>query len=388
MSAEPFSDQGAGESEPPPALLSKSTGLTPGSTCAKCRRPLVERGGGAVCVHCLASFLVTEDGGLQEDWTAGEGGATSKAWYGHFEVATDAAGQPIKLGSGAMGTAYRARDTVLNRAVALKVIDRSVAGHPAARARFLHEAQAAAKFHHPNVASVLYYGEEDGECFYVMELVVGETLAERVRRDGPLPVRSALEVAIQITRALVAAEAHGIVHRDLKPGNVMLDGGEASSFTVKVIDFGLAKAATALGGRGPEDTRGGFVGTPAFASPEQFDRSEDRRIDTRSDIYSLGLTLWYLLSAKLPFVGQTLDEIHAQQTRQALPWDQLRAARVPNALSALLRSMLSAAPQSRPQSAGELLAALEKCRRALPPRPRPFAAAGSCCSAPRWRWRH
>ena len=324
-----------------------------------------------MCVHCLASFLVAEDDSLQKDRTAGEGHTTTKGWYGHFEVVTDAAGQPVELGSGSMGTAYRALDTVLNRAVALKVIDRSVAGHSAARARFLREAQAAAKFHHPNVASVLFYGEEDGECFYVMELVVGETLAERVRRDGPLPVRFVLEVAIQITRALVAAEAHGIVHRDLKPGNVLLDGagGEPSSFTVKVIDFGLAKVATALSGRGPEDTRGGFVGTPAFASPEQFVRSEDRRIDTRSDIYSLGLTLWYLLSAKLPFVGQTLDEIHVQQTRQALPWDQLRAVRVPNALTALLRSMLSAAPQSRPQSARELLAALEKCRQALPPPP-------------------
>ena len=123
-----------------------------------------------------------------------------------------------------MGIAYRARDTVLNRVVALKVIDRRVAEHPAARARFLREAQAAARFHHPNVASVLHYGEEDGECFYVMELVVGETLAERVRRDGPLPVPSwRLEIAVQIARGLAAAEAQGIVHRDLKPGNIMLD---------------------------------------------------------------------------------------------------------------------------------------------------------------------
>ncbi len=346
-----------------------STGLA--SVCATCHEPLVQRGIEAVCVRCLAGFLAGADDGAPD---AGEWTAAKRHRYGHFELLTGADGQPLELGRGAMGTAYRARDTVLNRVVALKVIDRGVAEHPAARERFLREARAAARFHHPNVASVLHYGEEEGECFYVMELVEGETLAERVRRDGPLPVETALEIAVQIARGLAAAEAQGIVHRDLKPGNVMLEAaGKAGSGpslpTVKVIDFGLAKAVTALGSDGPEDTRGGFVGTPAFASPEQFARGEAGRIDTRSDIYSLGVTLWTLLCGKLPFLGQTLAEIHAQQTRQPLPWDQLRAARVPRAVTSLLRSMLSAAAAARPQSARELLAALERCRRALPPPP-------------------
>ena len=372
MSAEPTTD-GDPRGNERLALVSGFAGAASKSTCATCRRPLIDRPSGAVCVYCLADFLIVEDDGLQSGQNAEE--QNPKAWwYGHFEIFTDAAGLPVELGRGAMGIAYRARDTVLNRVVALKVIDRRLAEHPAARSRFLREARAAARFHHPNVASVLHYGEEDGECFYAMELVAGETLAERVHREGPLPAGLALEIAFQIARGLAAAEAQGIVHRDLKPGNVMLDavgseGGGRASLTVKVIDFGLAKAVTASEGDGLEDTRGGFAGTPAFASPEQFAPSENGRIDTRSDIYSLGVTLWYLLSGKLPFLGQTLDEIHEQQTRQPLPWDQLSVARVPKPILTLLRFMLSAAPSSRPQSARELLAALEKCRRALPPSP-------------------
>ena len=121
-----------------------------------------------------------------------------------------------------MGTTYRARDTVLRTTVALKVIEQSVAAHPTARARFLREARAAANLHHPNVATVSHYGEQDGQCYYVMELVEGETVEARVRRDGPLSVALALEIAAQVARALAAAEARGIVHRDLKPSNLML----------------------------------------------------------------------------------------------------------------------------------------------------------------------
>ena len=131
----------------------------------------------------------------------------------------------------------------------MKVISRSYADDRATRARFLREARAAAKLRHPNVASVHHYGEQDGQCFYAMELVEGETLEARVRRDGPLPVTLALEVTLQVARALAAAEAQGIVHRDLKPSNIMLvatagEHGENTPVLVKVIDFGLAKAVT------------------------------------------------------------------------------------------------------------------------------------------------
>ena len=161
--------------------------------------------------------------------------------YDHFEVEVGADGFPIELGAGAMAITYRARDTVLNSVVALKVIDRRVAKIPGVRSRFLREARAAAQIHHPNVARVSHYGEQDGECFYVMELVEGETLEARVRREGPMPLALALEVIEQAARALAAAEACGVVHRDIKPSNIMLESDPSGALIVKVIDYGIAK---------------------------------------------------------------------------------------------------------------------------------------------------
>ncbi|MBV9491751.1 MAG: serine/threonine protein kinase, partial [Verrucomicrobia bacterium] len=188
--------------------------------------------------------------------------------FDHYELVADEAGDPVELGRGAMGVTYRATDIVLGRPVALKVIDARIATRPDARERFLREARAVARLHHPHVASVFYYGvrKSDGQCFYAMELVVGETVEARVQRAGPLPVAMALEVVTQVARALAAVEAQGLVHRDLKPANLMLVSGPA--LAVKVIDFGLAKAAVDAANEA-ELTQGGFVGTPAFASPEQ-----------------------------------------------------------------------------------------------------------------------
>src|SRR6201988_4408360 len=140
-----------------------------------------------------------------------------------------------------MGTTYRRRDTVLDSVVALKVIDRGTARDSRARSRFLREARAAAQIRHPNVARVSHYGEQDGECFYVMELVEGETLETRVRRDGPMPLALALEVMEQAARALAAAEACGVVHRDIKPSNILLESDPSGTPIVKVIDYGIAK---------------------------------------------------------------------------------------------------------------------------------------------------
>jgi serine/threonine-protein kinase len=281
--------------------------------------------------------------------------------YHHFEVEVGADGFPIELGSGAIAITYRARDTVLNSVVALKVIDRRVAKMPGARSRFLREARAAAQIRHPNVARVSHYGEQDGECFYVMELVEGETLEARIRRDGPMPLAQALEVIEQTARALAAAEACGVVHRDIKPSNIMLEsdpGGCAP--IVKVIDYGIAKILNPEAERSADLTRAGFIGTPAFASPEQFASTEQTPVDTRSDIYSLGVTLWYLLCARTPFVGRTLEEIRAKQSNE-LPLEQLKAAHVPAPVVGLLKSMLAIDPSKRPQSARELLAAVRRC---------------------------
>jgi serine/threonine protein kinase/Tfp pilus assembly protein PilF len=279
--------------------------------------------------------------------------------YAHFEVELGADGFPIELGAGAMAITYRARDTVLNSAVALKVIDRSVAQGPGARSRFLREARAAANIHHPNVARVTYYGEQDGECFYAMELVEGETLEERVRRDGPMPLVLALQVIEQAARALAAAEACGVVHRDIKPSNLMLEADASGALTVKLIDYGVAKVMGPQAEPGAEETQGGFIGTPAFASPEQFAAGQSQ-IDTRSDIYSLGVTLWYLLTGRTPFVGRTMEEIHARQTNE-LPLEQLRHLHLPGQVIALLKAMLAPDPKDRPQTARDLLSAVHGC---------------------------
>src|SRR5436309_6835718 len=280
--------------------------------------------------------------------------------YDHFEVEVGADGFPTELGAGAMAITYRARDTVLDSVVALKVIDRRVAQNPGARSRFLREARTAAQIRHPNVARVSHYGEQDGECFYVMELVEGETLEMRVRRDGPMPLALALEVTEQAARALVAAEACGVAHRDIKPSNLMLESDASEALTVKVIDYGVAKVMGPQAEPGAEQTQAGFIGTPAFASPEQFAGAGQLPIDTRSDIYSLGVTLWYLLCGRTPFVGRTMEEIRARQTSE-LPLEQLRNLHLPGQVITLLVSMLAPDPKDRPQSARELLSAVHGC---------------------------
>src|SRR5256886_4886396 len=330
-------------------------------TCATCGRPLTQIGLKGECLRCLVSlgFLA---GGEEAERPASRSRLTpGPLRYAHFEVEVGVDGFPTELGAGAMAITYRARDTVLNSTVALKVIDRKVAKMPGVRSRFLREARAAAQIRHPNVARVTHYGEQDGECFYVMELVEGETVEARIRRDGPMPLAQALEVIEQAARALAAAEACGLVHRDIKPSNIMLEsdpGGCAP--IVKVIDYGIAKILNPEAERGAEQTQTGFIGTPAFASPEQFAPSEQMKIDTRSDIYSLGATFWYLLSGRVPFVGRTLREVAAKQAEE-LPLEQLKSAHVPARVIALLRSMLAVDPAKRPQSARELLSAVYRC---------------------------
>src|SRR5881396_3781127 len=343
----------------------KSIGLgTPepqaAGTCATCGRPLSQCGPNGECLRCLVSLGFLADG-EQAERPATRGRLTpGPLRYAHFEVEVGADGFPVELGAGAMAVTYRARDTVLNSTVALKVIDRGVAQNPGARSRFLREARAAANIHHPNVARVTYYGEQDGECFYVMELVEGETLEARVRRDGPMPLAVALEIIEQATLALAAAEVCGVVHRDIKPSNLMLESDASGTLTVKLIDYGVAKVMGPQADPLAEQTQAGFIGTPAFASPEQFASAGQSRIDTRSDIYSLGVTLWYLLTGRTPFVGRTMEEIRGRQTSE-LPLEQLRSPHLPGQVITLLKSMLAPDPKDRPQSARELLSAVHDC---------------------------
>ena len=332
-----------------------ATQLASTTVCSICGEPLNAKG------ECLACLLRTA---LDESTMETE--SPNSLVFGDFEIARREDGSLWELGRGAFGVTYLAADNVLRRKVALKVIDVPAAARTSqtVRERFLREARAAAALRHPNVAAVFQFGASpDGNrCYYAMELVEGETLETRVRRDGPLDTKAALEIAIQITRALMAAASHGLIHRDLKPSNIMLTRGDADTaeLEVKVIDFGLAKAIADAGGE-MDLTHGGFVGTPNFASPEQF---ESGPVDVRSDIYSLGATLWFALTGKTPFAGCNIEEIRSAQKSDALPIEQLKAGRVPSRLRSLLKSMLAFEPAARP-GAHDLLKALKDLRRNL-----------------------
>lgn len=339
--------------------------------CEQCGAQL--KAADAHCLRCLLTGgLEDETPGLTSDTATSSGPETLSGtrFYQHYEIETRPDGSLFELGRGAMGVTYKAVDVNLRLPVALKVINARFSAQPEARARFLREARAAARLRHPNVASVFHYGTIEGgserehaeECFYAMEFVDGETLEARVRRAGPLPLELGLRMALQVARALAAAEKRGLIHRDLKPSNIMLsaEGETSGDAWVKVIDFGLAKAI-AEGDELAGDTfatRGGFHGTPKFASPEQMQTGE---LDTRSDIYSLGVTLWYALTGELPFEGETLAEVHDRQMHRPLPEAWLKDAGIPALVSALLGSMLSADPEKRPASAAQLCERLTSC---------------------------
>jgi serine/threonine-protein kinase len=274
-----------------------------------------------------------------------------------------------------MGVTYRAIDKVLDRPVALKIISTELHSRNAeATERFTREARAAAALRHPNVATVYQFGlrEDTGQFFYAMELVEGETLEERVRRAGPLDVGTAVKIAQQVAAALAAAEKRGLIHRDLKPANLMLVSSDEEGpvdrrthrqpktpdapLTVKIIDFGLAKALNAQS-TPMSLTQNHFVGTPAFASPEQFANAP---VDVRSDIYSLGVTLWFLLTSYMLFSGRTIEEIREARRSTQLPIEELKSAHVPVRLRTLLKSMLAVDPAARPGTR-ELAAQLRRC---------------------------
>ena len=347
--------------------------------CETCGSPIETSSAGDL--GCIACLIGTGLGAETEQTDVLFASAPDQ--LGAYTIEHHPDGRAWELGRGAMGVTYRAVDKALDRPVALKIINADGSSRSAeARERFMREARAAAALRHPNVATVYQFGvrEETGQFFYAMELVEGETLEERVRRMGPLDVLTTIDIALQVTAALEAAEERGLVHRDLKPGNLMLVGGchngeeagralhagqkrtaQRAVPTVKVIDFGVAKAIAektnpmAL-------THGGFVGTPAFASPEQFTNAP---VDARSDIYSLGVTLWFLLTGHMLFGGRTIEEIQEARRSKPLPTDQLKAAHIPRRFLSLLMSMLAIEPAARPAGARELSARLQAIRASI-----------------------
>src|SRR4029077_4090254 len=219
-------------------------------TCPSCGGALEKtHGGGLGCPVCLLLAGI----GVEDSATEAEEDSTTSRHFGVYEIECREDGSLYELGHGGMGATYRAIDTTLQRKVALKVITATRSAE--ARERFLREARAAATLRHTHIATVFQFGisEETGQFFYAMELIEGETLDERVHRTGPLSVRTTIDITLQVTSALAAAERNSLIHRDLKPGNLMLispDDEERGTAergvpSVKIIDFGLAKVLNA-----------------------------------------------------------------------------------------------------------------------------------------------
>jgi serine/threonine protein kinase len=272
--------------------------------------------------------------------------------FENYEVMLDQDGQPIELGRGAMGITYKAFDIDLRFPVTLKVISEKYVGDESARLRFLREARAAAKVRHPNVASVLHLGRTGSGYFYAMEYVEGETLESLIGRSGRLEVRLALEITSQVAAGLDAICDHKLVHRDIKPTNIMVRLKDEGCVTAKIIDLGLAKGVSELGSESEISNPGAFAGTPAFASPEQF---AGLGADIRSDLYSLGVTLWEMLAGEVPFRGSP-SELMQEHQRAPLPLEQLKG--LPQPVTVLLKVMLEKDPNQRFQDPAQLLKAI------------------------------
>ncbi len=275
--------------------------------------------------------------------------------FEHYQLLKNPDGSFTELGRGAMGITYKAFDTSLRCNVALKVISGTLLEDEKVAERFLREARSAAQLRHRNVASVFHLGKHGNRYFYAMEFIDGETVDALVKRNGPLECLFALDIAQQVASALIAAEKQHLVHRDIKPSNLMLVQEGDGEVLVKVIDFGLARSAVMQSTTGGEITSGGFVGTPYFASPEQLDRQTE---DIRSDIYSLGVTLWYMLLGRPTFTGSVASVI-AQHLDKSPPFEAL--AILPAEVVAVLRKMLEKDREQRIQTPLVLRNELKSC---------------------------
>ena len=230
--------------------------------------------------------------------------------FENYELMSDKDGKPVELGRGAMGVTYKAFDIYLRCPVTLKVVSQLYLGDESARLRFLREARAAASVRHPNVASVFHFGRSTEGYFYAMEFVEGETLENLIKRSGRLEVKLALDIAAQVAAGLAAVHKKGLVHRDIKPANIMVSFDEGTGPTAKIIDLGLAKLVVGSSSDATISLPGVFAGTPQFASPEQF---AGVGVDIRSDLYSLGVTLWKMLTGQAPFPGSPAEAMYQHQ---------------------------------------------------------------------------
>ena len=320
----------------------------------------------------LMTSLISESTGLrlQEELTAG-GSAFSEGTTNIIETPATPPTAPVaaslpaagpgcrlgnyeildKVGEGGMGAVYRARQVTMDRTVALKVLGPWLARNESYIARFLREARLAAKLDHPNVVRGIDAGEQDGTYYLAMEFVEGESLGSVLRRVRTLPEDRAVDIAMQVARALAHAAEIGLIHRDVKPENILL----AADGSAKLADLGLAKL---IGADASHATQTGVsLGTPYYMSPEQV--RADKSIDIRADIYSLGGTLYRIVTGVPPFRGSTAFVTANKHITERLVPAQKRNPEVSEGLSRVIDRMMSKKPSERYATPGELLADLE-----------------------------
>jgi eukaryotic-like serine/threonine-protein kinase len=253
-----------------------------------------------------------------------------------------------RIGAGGMSTVYRATDGTLERQVAIKLMNREVASDSDQLERFRREARAVAQLSHPHVVGVIDAGEDAGRPYIVFEYIEGETLKQRIRRCGRLPIGEAVAYAIEIARALGAAHARHIIHRDVKPQNVLID----EEGSAKVTDFGIARTLDEEG----LTADGRVLGTTDYVSPEQ---ALGQPVTGQSDLYSLGIVLYEMLAGEVPFKGENQVAVAMKHVREALPDIQRLRPEVSSALAAVIDRATAKRPDHRYADDAELIADLE-----------------------------
>jgi eukaryotic-like serine/threonine-protein kinase len=284
-----------------------------------------------------------------------------------------------KIGEGGMGSVYSVEHVMLRKRMAMKLLRAELSRNQELVTRFQNEAIAASRIGQENIVQVTDFGRTpEGLVYFVMEELQGQSLAEAIRRDRGLTPERSIVIALQVCRALHAAHAVGIIHRDLKPENIVLTEREGQGEFAKVLDFGISKVSEGVNS-GSGDTQrltqlGMIVGTPEYMSPEQ---ASGKQVDHRSDVYSLGVVLFEMLTGRLPFEGDNaLQVLMKHQTDPAPPFDEVRPDRpVPAVLEVVVQRALAKRPQDRHQSMADLLGDLQRAREGL------RVAAGT---PPRW----
>jgi eukaryotic-like serine/threonine-protein kinase len=274
-----------------------------------------------------------------------------------------------RAGSGGMAEVYRARDELLGREVAVKVLSRRLSTDRTFVERFRREAQSAANLNHPNVVALYDFGRDGGTYFIVMEYIDGKPLADIIRAEGPLMPERAAEVASDVAAALDRAHAAGLVHRDIKPSNIMIN----SAGQTKVTDFGIARAMTTEGEQTMTQT-GMVIGTAAYLSPEQ---AQGDPVDARSDVYALGCVLYEMLGGRPPFEGDTPLSIAYKHVRENPAPPSTNNPDVPQVLDAVVMKALAKNPDNRYQSAGEFRDDLQRFLSGQPVHATPLLATAT-----------